>query len=56
MTYGLKLPESGEIELLQIERIKMQAWVKEVGESVVLIFEVATPRVRAESSGGSRKT
>ena len=28
-----------EIELLQIELVKMQAWVKEVGERVVLIFE-----------------
>jgi polyphosphate kinase len=28
-----------EIELLQIELVKMQAWVKEVGERVVVIFE-----------------
>jgi polyphosphate kinase len=28
-----------EIELLQIELVKMQAWAKEVGERVVLIFE-----------------
>jgi polyphosphate kinase 2 len=28
-----------EVELLQIELVKMQAWVKEVGERVVLIFE-----------------
>jgi len=28
-----------EIELLQIELVKMQAWVKEVGERVILIFE-----------------
>jgi len=28
-----------EIEVLQIELVKMQAWVKEVGERVVLIFE-----------------
>jgi len=28
-----------EIELLQIELVKMQAWVKEVGERVVLVFE-----------------
>ena len=28
-----------EIELLQIELVKMQAWVKEVGERLVLIFE-----------------
>ena len=28
-----------EIELLQIELVKMQAWVKEVGERGVLIFE-----------------
>ena len=28
-----------EIELLQIELVKMQAWVKEAGERVVLIFE-----------------
>jgi polyphosphate kinase 2 len=28
-----------EIELLQIELVKMQAWVKEVGERTVLIFE-----------------
>jgi len=28
-----------EIELLQIELVKMQAWVKEVGERIVLIFE-----------------
>jgi polyphosphate kinase 2 len=28
-----------EIELLQIELVKMQAWVKEVGERVVLLFE-----------------
>jgi len=28
-----------EIELLQIELVKMQAWVKEVGERIVLLFE-----------------
>jgi polyphosphate kinase len=28
-----------EIELLQIELVKMQAWVKEVGERIVMIFE-----------------
>jgi polyphosphate kinase 2 len=28
-----------EIQLLQIELVKMQAWVKEVGERIVLIFE-----------------
>jgi polyphosphate kinase len=28
-----------KIQLLQIELVKMQAWVKEVGERVVLIFE-----------------
>jgi polyphosphate kinase 2 len=28
-----------EVELLQIELVKMQAWVKEVGEKIVLIFE-----------------
>jgi polyphosphate kinase 2 len=28
-----------EIELLQIELVKMQAWAKEVGERIVLIFE-----------------
>src|SRR5580692_2707356 len=28
-----------EIELLQIELVKMQAWVKEVGERVVVLFE-----------------
>ena len=28
-----------EIELLQIELVKMQAWVKEAGERIVLIFE-----------------
>ena len=28
-----------EIEVLQIELVKMQAWVKEVGERIVLIFE-----------------
>jgi polyphosphate kinase 2 len=28
-----------KIELLQIELVKMQAWVKEVGERIVLIFE-----------------
>jgi polyphosphate kinase 2 len=28
-----------EIELLQIQLVKMQAWVKEVGERVVLLFE-----------------
>jgi polyphosphate kinase len=28
-----------EVELLQIELVKMQAWVKEVGERIVLIFE-----------------
>jgi polyphosphate kinase 2 len=28
-----------EIELLQIELVKMQAWVKEVGERIVVIFE-----------------
>ena len=28
-----------EVELLQIELVKMQAWVKEVGDRVVLIFE-----------------
>lgn len=28
-----------EIELLQIQLVKMQAWVKEVGERIVLLFE-----------------
>ena len=28
-----------EIELLQIELVKMQAWVKEAGERVILLFE-----------------
>lgn len=28
-----------EIELLEIELVKMQAWVKEVGERIVMIFE-----------------
>ena len=28
-----------EIELLQIELVKMQAWVKETGERIVLLFE-----------------
>jgi polyphosphate kinase len=28
-----------EVELLQIQLVKMQAWVKEVGERVVLLFE-----------------
>src|ERR1700733_12047393 len=28
-----------EIELLQIELVKMQAWVKEVGERIVMLFE-----------------
>jgi polyphosphate kinase 2 len=28
-----------EIELLQIELVKMQAWVKEVGERIIMIFE-----------------
>ena len=28
-----------EIELLQIELVKMQAWVKEAGERIVLLFE-----------------
>ena len=28
-----------EIELLQIELVKMQAWVKEAGERVIMIFE-----------------
>jgi polyphosphate kinase 2 len=28
-----------EIELLQIELVKMQAWVKETGERIVMIFE-----------------
>ena len=29
----------GEVELLEIELVKMQAWVKEVGERIVMIFE-----------------
>ncbi|HXC62447.1 MAG TPA: hypothetical protein VNV63_07215, partial [Nitrospiria bacterium] len=40
--YRKKMKESEyleEIELLQIELVKMQAWVKEVGERIVLIFE-----------------
>jgi polyphosphate kinase len=40
--YRKKMKESQyleEIELLQIELVKMQAWVKEVVERVVLIFE-----------------
>ena len=28
-----------EVELLQIELVKMQAWVKEVGERIVMLFE-----------------
>ncbi len=28
-----------EVELLEIELVKMQAWVKEVGERIVMIFE-----------------
>jgi len=40
--YATQMKESQyleEIELLQIELVKMQAWVKEVGEKIVLIFE-----------------
>jgi|GEM_PF-106965 len=29
----------GEVHLLQIELVKMQAWVKEAGERIVLVFE-----------------
>lgn len=40
--YATQMKESDyleEVELLQIELVKMQAWVKEVGERIVLIFE-----------------
>ncbi len=40
--YPTQMKESAyleEVELLQIELVKMQAWVKEVGERIVLIFE-----------------
>jgi polyphosphate kinase 2 len=40
--YSKQMKESAyleEVELLQIELVKMQAWVKEVGERIVLIFE-----------------
>jgi polyphosphate kinase len=40
--YSKQMKESDyleEVELLQIELVKMQAWVKEVGERIVLIFE-----------------
>jgi len=30
---------NAEVELLQIELVKMQAWVKEAGERIVMIFE-----------------
>lgn len=41
-----------EVELLHIELVKMQAWVKETGERVVLIFEGRD----AAGKGGSIKT
>jgi len=41
-----------EVELLHIELVKMQAWVKESGERVVLIFEGRD----AAGKGGSIKT
>jgi polyphosphate kinase 2 len=40
--YTTRMPESAyleEVELLHIELVKMQAWVKDVGERIVLIFE-----------------
>ena len=41
-----------EVELLHIELVKMQAWVKETGERIVLIFEGRD----AAGKGGSIKT
>jgi polyphosphate kinase 2 len=40
--YPTQMKESAylaEIELLQIELVKMQAWAKQVGERIILIFE-----------------
>jgi polyphosphate kinase 2 len=34
-----KADYESEVELLEIELVKMQAWVKEVGERIVMIFE-----------------
>jgi polyphosphate kinase 2 len=41
-----------EMELLQIELVKMQAWLKEVGERVVILFEGRD----AAGKGGTIKT
>jgi polyphosphate kinase len=41
-----------EMELLQIELVKMQAWLKEVGERIVIIFEGRD----AAGKGGTIKT
>ncbi len=41
-----------EVELLHIELVKMQAWVKETGEKIVLIFEGRD----AAGKGGTIKT
>jgi polyphosphate kinase len=41
-----------EMELLQIELVKMQAWLKQVGERVVILFEGRD----AAGKGGTIKT
>jgi polyphosphate kinase len=43
---------ASEMELLQIELVKMQAWLKEVGERIVIIFEGRD----AAGKGGTIKT
>jgi polyphosphate kinase len=43
---------NGQMELLQIELVKMQAWLKEVGERIVIIFEGRD----AAGKGGTIKT
>lgn len=41
---------------LQIELLKVQSWVKETGQRVVVLFEGATPRARAAPSSASWST
>lgn len=41
---------------LQIELLKVQSWVKETGQRIVVLFEGAMPRARAAPSSASWST
>ena len=45
-----------EKRLLQIELLKLQNWVKDTGERIVIVFEGRTPPARAARSSASWST